>query len=460
MDSKYFKELKHYGKEELLESLNQEIFDKLLDNGILKSDDGKYKFKYVGLIIFKEIIINCYPKYIKNENNIKDDFKEIVKVIKHYFDTNTQIKSIKNFDYGTDNLEKIPFNLISVMLFFIEDYFENGVYTKYQNTLEINGTGQIDWNRTVNETFPIMVKNKPVYTDMITREKYNNLFDYFRLLHEYIITNCSNYLKNNGLLDSFGLTPLELSDNYLDNFGSKNFILDKISKELNVEFNTHKRKLLHLMYSYIQFKDSLIEKNSLVIYGTSSYHVIWEDICKKVFDDLLEKNLSQLFPDNYSDSDDTLISIIDNPIWILDKNEYVADKTLIPDIITFYKYKNKNYFIIFDAKYYQYKLKGDKIEHQPGIRSVTKQYLYHLAYKNFIRDNKFDGVKNAFLLPKYEGKVQNKGKVKLDMLSDSCLDLEDIQVILLPANIVNQLYLNNKTMDISNLKLFDEKCCN
>lgn len=463
MDSKYFRELKNYPKSYLIEEINENNFDKLLEGGLIvksqnnseNGDEDCFKFKYVGLIIFDDIIINCYPKYIGNENNIKNDFKEIVKVIKHYFDRKDK-KEYETFDYGINNLDNIPFNLISVMLFFIEDYFENGVYSKFQNTLEVNGNGEIDWNRTINGNFPIIVNNKPYYVEFKTKSKFNNLFSYFRLLHEYIITDCSNYLKNAGLLDTLGLTSVEISENTLDNFGQIDFILNKLSQELNIEFNTHKRKLLHLMYSYIKHKDSLTSDDSLVIYGTSSYHVVWEDMCKVIFNDKLNCELSKLFPELENDNPETLISIIEKPKWILDGTQYVADKTLIPDIISFHKKKEgKKDFIIFDAKYYQYKLKGTKIEHQPGIRSVTKQYLYQLAYREFIKNHEFDEVKNAFLLP-YDGNdVENKGKVELKILSDLCL--EDIQVILLPASEVNQLYLTGDEMDICRLELYKKK---
>lgn len=462
MDSKYFRELKIYSKSYLIEEIGEKIFDKVLEEGFLVKSKEKskncnedcFKFKYVGLIILNDIIINCYPKYIKNDENIENDFKEIVKVIKHYFDRKDK-KDHKTFDYGIYNLDEIPFNLISVMLFFIEDYYENGVYTKFQEFLEINGNGEIDWNRTINENFPIIVENKPYYVEFQTKSKYNNQFSYFRLLHEYIITDCSNYLKNAGLLDTLGLTSVEISDNTLDNFGQNEFILNKISKELNIEFNTHKRKLLHLMYSYIKYKDSLTSEDSLIVYGILSYHTIWEDICKVIFKDKLGSKLSKLFPESEIDNDETLISIIEKPKWILDEKSYDTDKTLIPDIITFYDKKDENRdFIIFDAKYYQYELKGDKIEHQPGIRSVTKQYLYQLAYKDFIKKFHFDKVKNAFLLPSDGKEVLNNGKVELKILSD--LDLEDIQVILLPAHEVNQLYLNEGEMSINRLKLFEK----
>lgn len=123
--------------------------------------------------------------------------------------------------------------------------------------------------------------------------------------------------------------------------------------------------------------------------------------------------------------------------------EKEAKGTLIPDIVTFHD----DEFIILDAKYYNLRFTQDNLDGQPGLESITKQYLYELAFKEFIEDHEFKGVKNAFLFPTYEEKIENKGRVKLDILSD--LGLEDIQVIMLPANQVNSFYLNNKKINIS-----------
>ena len=473
MDSEYFKELKPYSGSNLKNIFGEKNFNELINKRFLvKSDEDSkkfkndcYKFRYVGMIILKDIILNCYPKYISDDADYTNHFKEIIKVIKYFNDKYKQKKLKESIDYGINNLEEMDFNLISVMLFFIEDYYENGLYTKFQDIFEINGNNEIDWNKTVNENLAIIIDYNPYYTEFQTKSKFNNLFNYFRLLHEYIITDCSKYLENTGLLETLGFTPVELSDKVLDDFGHKEIILNKLSKELNVEFNTHKRILLSLMYSYIKNKDSLTDENSLIVYGTKHYHVIWEDMLKDVFNDKLKCDLKELFPDCLNEKYEyysTLESIIEKPRWILDEEKYDADKTLIPDIITFHtNEKGEKEFIIFDAKYYQYKLEGNNIYHQPGIGSVTKQYLYQFAYRKFIDLHDFDNVKNAFLLPSSNNGYKNKGCVILDLLScvewdessKSYLKLEDIQVILLPASKINKAYLNGKKIPISKLEL-------
>lgn len=217
MDEIYFQELKHYSKSNILNQLNndEKAFDKLLKHTIITKDNDSYQFNYVGIIIIDNLVINCYPKYIPDQNNIETDFKQVLKVIKKY-------NKSYELDYQNDNLEDISFNLLSMMVFFLEDYYEYGVYSNIQNILEINGNGEIDWNRTVNYTNPIIKNNKPYYTELHTKYKINDLFDYFRLLHEYIITDCSKRLEDLGLLELFDLTPVELSDKKLDDFGEKN----------------------------------------------------------------------------------------------------------------------------------------------------------------------------------------------------------------------------------------------
>lgn len=444
MKNVYIKELKFYSKRKISEILqnDENILNKLLKYDIVKFKNDGYQFVYVGVIIIEDIIINVYPKYITSEDNIQADFKQVIHVIKKYN------KSHDDFTYETDELEDISYNRLSMMLFFVEDYFENGVYINIQNILETNGGGEIDWNRTVNENVAIIKNNKPYYTDLQTKYKINDLFDYFRLLHEYIITECSIYLEKAGLLELFDLTPVELSDKELDDFEDINLILERLQKELNVEFNTHKQKILRSMHSYLSNKNAHTNENYLTLYGTPAYHEIWEKMCVYVFSDKLHKRLKDLtLPVNLNpkySKNKKLIDLIKKPKWIY-KNIYEkeAKGTLIPDIVTFHD----DEFIILDAKYYNLRFTQDNLDGQPGLESITKQYLYELAFKEFIEDHEFKGVKNAFLFPTYEEKIENKGRVKLDILSD--LGLEDIQVIMLPANQVNSFYLNNKKINIS-----------
>ncbi len=438
MKTIYIRELKYYSKSEILKILedDEKSFNTLIKNDIINKEDDSFLFKFVGVIIIDNIVINCYPKYIPNEDNIKNDFKQVINVVKKYNNLYEEV------EYQNESLEDISFNLLSMMIFFLEDYFEHGIYNNIQNILEINGNGEIDWNRTINYTDPIIKDNKPYYAELYTKYKIDDLFDYFRLLHEYIITECSKRLECADLLELFDLTPVELSDKEQNDFGELDVILENLEKELHVEFNSHKQKLLKSMHAFLKEKNSFSNENYLTVYGTTTYHVIWEDICKRVFRDKLDKPLREITDSN---SNTKLINIIKKPVWYLNEGEFKVD-TFRPDLITFWN----DYFIIFDAKYYKLKI-TQKLEKQPGLSDVSKQYLYQLAYRDFIDENNFKGVKNAFLMPTYDGEVENKGYVEIKILHD--LGLENIQVIMLPAGEMNRLYLENKKMRIEDLNL-------
>ena len=291
----YFKELAEYDKFDISEKLgnNDIILDKLLKHSIVKTSKGMYKFQYVGIIIIDDIVINCYPKYITNEDNIEHEFKEIMSVIKKYD------RSKDSLGYENLEFDDISYNRLSLMLFFIEDYFENGIYTNIEEILEINGNGEIDWNRTINDNFPLIQKNKPYYIELQTKNNINNVFDYFRLLHEFVVTECSKFFEKHELLDLFDLTSVELSDKCQENFGDIEFILNKIDKQLNIEFNTRKRTLLKLMHNYFESKNVFSEGNFLTLYGTPKYEHIWEEMCACVFNNKLDEEvgitLSKLF---------------------------------------------------------------------------------------------------------------------------------------------------------------------
>lgn len=122
-------------------------------------------------------------------------------------------------------------------------------------------------------------------------------------------------------------------------------------------------------------------------------------------------------------------------------------KSFEHEIITF----DRDTFIILDAKYYNLKFDEKTLDGQPGLEDINKQYLYQLALKDFINNHEFKVVKNALLFPKYDDGIENKGYVEIEILHD--LFLENIQVIMLPANKINQMYLENKKISISDLNL-------
>ena len=211
------------------------------------------------------------------------------------------------------------------------------------------------------------------------------------------------------------------------------------------------------IYTYIANDKANQDDLNFSLYGTNSFNLVWEKVCAEVFDNKLNTSLGKLnmsvpLAKEYRPSD-TLIEIIEKPKWQgIDTEEKPAPDTLIPDLISIPKIGNEDYFLIFDAKYYNLRLeRGKTLSGNPGVGDVTKQYMYQLAYQNFIKAHNIAVVKNCFLMPTEKDEIINKGTAKMSMLE--ALGLENIQIRLLPARMMYEYYLSQKKIDIGLLAL-------
>jgi len=407
-----------------------------------------YVFTFVGVITVAGRILKCYPKYLLTIANPKNELKQVLKVLEKY---NSKEQSIRMFN---DSSESQSFNLLAVLLFLMHDYYENGVYSNTEDIIESNGTGEILWDKTINETFTLLSDSRPYYTDLQTKKRVNDDFDYFKRLHECVLTQASNELKEADLIDLFEVTEVNLSDEELIDFGDKEYILYRIEKEINTQFNTRKQLVLKTIYAYIEHSGSLYDIDSLSMFGTNSFNLVWEKVCADIMDNQLNARLEKLklpvpLKEEY-DGKMKLIELIEKPEWSITGK--AAKDTLIPDLITIANTSDGYQFIIFDAKYYNALLEpGRAPKAQPGIESITKQYLYQLAYKGFIEDHEFNSVRNCFLMPTEQGEILDKGEASMEILKS--LGLQNIKVRFLPAKAVYEYYLQGAKMIIADLKL-------
>lgn len=411
-----------------------------------------YVFTFVGVITVSGCVLKCYPKYISNVAPIIE-LKQIIKVLERY---NAKEQIIRMYN---DSEESNSFNLLSVMIYLLHDYYENGAYTNTQDIIETNGSGEILWDKTINETFTYLSNNRPYYAELFTQKRINDDFDYFKRLHESIVSICSKELQDADLLDLFDILPVEVSDEELDDFGETDYILYRIQNELNLQFNTRKQLLLKTLYAYVANSSALADIDCFTMFGTNSFNLVWEKVSAEVMDNQLQSPLGSLpisLANGYSPHD-LLISLIEKPKWngyMQDRSEFqkIGKDTLVPDLVSIHKMDNSHQFIIFDAKYYNIQLEQGKVlRGQPGIADITKQYLYQLAFKKFVNDHGIQDVKNCFLMPTEQQSIFVKGYVNMEMLD--ALGLQNIQIRQLPADMVYSHYLANEKMDIGLLHL-------
>ena len=148
--------------------------------------------------------------------------------------------------------------------------------------------------------------------------------------------------------------------------------------------------------------------------------MVWEKICADVFNNQLDIPINMLpLPEGLvapydQRGNESLLSLIEKPLWSESKEPCEAVDTLIPDLVTLMTENGETRIIILDAKYYVPQLQKDKpVKAQPGIESVTKQYLYQLAYQDFVRKHGIKKVSNCFIMPTEERDVINKGSARI-----------------------------------------------
>ena len=111
----------------------------------------------------------------------------------------------------------------------------------------------------------------------------------------------------------------DISDEEIANFGDKDYILDRIIKELNIQFNTRKQILLKTLYAYIANSSTLDDLDCFSMFGTNSFNLVWEKVCAEVLDNQLQKPIGGLrlpvpLAERYRDMRyKRLIELIDKP---------------------------------------------------------------------------------------------------------------------------------------------------
>lgn len=468
----YIRERSAYTSSELADKLEpkdggsrhwdaDECVAKLLKRGVLSAgsiiDDedssnveyDKYQFRWVGLAVYQDLVIVVYPKYFRGKDlPTLSQMARILRVIRKAEPKGAQIgMMVDNKDRARDPL--------ALLIALFDMYAEYGEYTNYERAIESNGTGSVSWERTIEQCQPFLDENGPIYFDLKTIETNRNDSDYVTRLHRALLTTCSRELRESGLAGLLSITPVELSDEDLDDFGDPDIIDYRLERELNVQFITWKRDLISLLRLIVMDRESGRDWNNVACLGTASYWHVWELMCKTAFGDQLGISIDRLgmrLTDAWAKrGKETLLDIIPRPQWYStdeNGNETVCGpvKTLIPDVVAVLRHDDDLCLCIYDAKYYTPAL-GKKVTGAPGVESITKQLLYQQAFKSFVKDQGISRVLNTFFVPtSRQGGPYHLGKVNfLGIFPHQDAPFTDnIDMWALDADALGALYLDNK----------------
>lgn len=425
-----------------------------------------YKFTFVGIVICHNRLIYVYPKYIgENQKlpsyNPQRELAQVLRVIEKYSREKSK-QDIYNIDLFADEGNHNRDKLLSVMLFLLEDYASNGAYETDETIIEINGSDEILWQKTIDETYPILSNNRPYYVELYTRRNVNNDFDYLKRLHEFVITKCSQEIEKTSLTNFFSLPSVYVSDEDESAFGDEEQILNVLESTISQTFDDRKPSVLTALKLYFNSGKVLLGENELQLIGTRSFETIWEEVCAKVFTSQKNDSLNKIEPyidhsminKNFKGKTPTLVELIKQPIWKRYRKgaSGIPKDTFKPDYLRFERKANPDYYVfyILDAKYYCPNWTDDSISGQPSVEDVSKQYLYYLAYRDVLERYKVSEVRNYFLMPKRKGEDKIPGFVKIDILKQ--LGLGVVEVRMLDPQLMYDNYLRNRHLNLSELQ--------
>ena len=435
-----------------------------------KDEQAFYVFNYVGIIKVNGVYIICYPKYFSEVPNRSvpsaSKLSYVIKSIEKY----KKSKGYRQEGYVQDADLNKEGDFFAIAIALLNDYYENGLYTNSKKVIENNGNGDIDWDRTIESNIAYISNGIPYYLDYKTSRRKVDPKDYFTEIHKNILNDIASKLTGEDDDSSVSVDMSELlgvpimrfeTDNVVDlnDDEVKEYVSNKIDSELKVQFVSRKQELLKIFKHYISGFFGNDDKSEFY-FGTNSYHMVWENVCKTVFNDCLNKSVNELngkykiFKNLPSGRSKKVIDLISKPMWSYAQKE--SDDTLIPDGICIGSKNKKTTFNIIDAKYYIPVLEKDKKPMGvPGIESITKQYLYQMAYEQYLQPRFYKSISNYFLVP-YDPPynlldkklVTNKGEVKLDFMPK---ELSPIRVRYLKADIMLKAYLSERILAVNEL---------
>jgi len=421
-------------------SISDSEFDELLNCRIfLQVESNLFRNAYVGTIKLRKNLFYSLPKCFSIENNSDEKtVKQIVQLVeksllayKKRVENSKAIRTEENFYLAIRYLQtRTEFDLLLTLK---ESYFKNGLFRKKKNKYqERKSFAGVNWQQTISKRQPIYSEGNPVYVSPISKD-FSFEESKITILHLSIL---SYLAKKYHFFEYSGNLSATLKSENLEYLSESELKRDAVNwiNILNSELRrTYKDELKEILLLLREFfiEDGKKTVKAFSLFGTSYYHMVWEDALKVALNDEYEKFISQ----------------IGQPIYHL-KNSNRGEARQEPDILI----ERGNSFYILDAKYYV--LQRSK----PGWKDIVKQMFYH---KSFMPEKNYDTTENIFLVPlllqteklELEKADEYLGKVVVEHNGSALPDFSEIKILgLNPVNVFrNYIRTSPEQINFTNL---------
>lgn len=382
---------------------------KLADSEDAPLGNGEYAFSYVGMLCHRGHLVYVLPKYVTSDASseaMKPLFAQLLRVIHTY-------KTKHEYELQSAHSEQHSDSYLARLVTLLADYAENGEYRDDEQVTSLNSPGRIMWNLTINATTPFMQDGEPVYVDTYNRHLVDAEDHFITRLHRVVVKECCHILQKFGLVELLNLPMVDAMEEDAEELGEPQYLLHRVESELGCQFDSRRRHILHLLRDYLQNRHyNSPSPDDTYTYGSSSFHAVWEDVCRSTLGEDVQKKFT-----------------IKPPEWKLDSKDTGPDQSLQLDML-FLDDMGRAY--VMDAKYYvPYKVSGS-VRGLPGVGDVTKQFLYRQAVMSpkalkVKVDTLPETAYNAFLMPQefpssQSEPVQHYASVAMGLFDGSRID--------------------------------------
>lgn len=276
----------------------------------------------------------------------------------------------------------------------IDDYLAHGLHRREVVEFERNGRGRTHWGKTIAGTAPIISRGIPIYPNTVTRRSQADLNNFPAMLHLYLLETLS--LRFGPLL---GYERLALDHEPVERFHTVPSLSEceaRLNAEMRITFSERSLELLPIMLATLKAME-VEQSRSLSLYGTGSFHHVWESACSAVFGNDVE-HWKALLP---------------KPIWTSSEGASQTADTFIPDLVT-HLGNDPTALLLADAKYYGPQM-PPQLAMQPGVNDVAKQVWYKEHLKPLAEREGYTTIQNVFLFPGDCGKIVRIGWVEFPL---------------------------------------------
>lgn len=365
-------------EEELADILGPGEFENLLGNKVLKRDSKGTKIEFVGILIRRHEEVTstlvCYPKYLPEEwsSGGYDDPLDYTGLVLRSLEAYSRSGNVKLEEeediFLPSTLQEAGGNELALARFFIRDYLMDGPFRYEKVTTSINSSANVDWNRTLQYSEPVMTRSGPIYTELVTKRRRivedDLISNYHRLVVGEFIRKYGRVLGYPNLMpEMVGDVPNRERLEGMRERGRDSLLWYELSKRLKSSYASRAIRLLKNLLNSIE--PQYVDESGTMIMGTRNFKALWEEACRNYLD-----------PAGHNTTEYN--RYLETPVWETLERETIA-KTGGSQQMDVVSIPSGSRLMIADAKYYHLDYQDDPPEIRgtaPGVGDILKQWAY------------------------------------------------------------------------------------